>query len=98
MPVGLYLKGLTLHFIKDKNCMFEWNIFLLWVIGFTWLLSTMSIWFDEIVKDYNQNIVSKDHQRQVFYYMTEEKWDLLVSLQVSDGKVSFTIYHFKNFL
>jgi hypothetical protein len=47
---------------------FLWNVFLFWVIWFTYSSDKMST-LDTIVKDYDKNIVFRDCQRQAFEYL-----------------------------
>jgi hypothetical protein len=47
---------------------FWWNVFLFWVIWFSYSSNKMST-LDIIVKDYDKNIVLRDCQRQTFEYL-----------------------------
>ena len=71
------------HFKKAIfiGTIFLWNVFLFWVIWFTYSSDKMSI-LDTIVKDYDKDIVLRDCQRQAFEYLYDKKGDLLVSLPV----------------
>jgi hypothetical protein len=60
---------------------FLWNVFLFWVIWFTYSSDKIST-LDTIVKDYDKNIVLRDCQRQAFEYLHDKKGDILVSLPV----------------
>jgi hypothetical protein len=50
---------------------FLWNVFLFWVIWFTYSSDKMST-LDTIVKDYDKNIVLRDCQRQAFEYLHQK--------------------------
>jgi hypothetical protein len=50
---------------------FLWNVFLFWVIWFTYSSNKMST-LDTIVKDYDKNIVLRDCQRQAFEYLHQQ--------------------------
>ena len=58
------------HFKKAIfiGTIFLWNVFLFWVIWFTYSSDKMST-LDTIVKDYDKNIVLRDCQRQAFEYL-----------------------------
>ncbi len=68
------------HFKKAIfiGTIFLWNVFLFWVIWFTYSSDKMST-LDTIVKDYDKNIVLRDCQRQAFEYLHDKKGDLLVT-------------------
>ena len=50
---------------------FLWNVFLFWVIWFTYSSDKMST-LDTIVKDYDMNIVLRDCQMQAFEYLHQK--------------------------
>jgi hypothetical protein len=50
---------------------FFWNVFLFWVIWFTYSSDKMST-LDTIGKDYDKNIVLRDCQRQAFEYLHQQ--------------------------
>ena len=57
---------------------FLWNVFLFWVIWFTYSSDKMST-LCTIAKDYDKNIVLRDCQRQAFEYLHDKKGNLLVT-------------------
>jgi hypothetical protein len=61
------------HFKKAIfiGTIFLWNVFLFWVIWFTYSSDKMST-LDTIVKDYDKNIVLRDCQRQAFEYLHQK--------------------------
>ena len=65
---------------------FLWNVFLFWVIWFTYSSDKIST-LDTIVKDYDKNIVLRDCQRQAFEYLHDKKGDILVSLPAGNDHV-----------
>ena len=61
------------HFKKAIfiGTIFLWNVFLFWVIWFTYSFDKMST-LDTIVKDYDKNIVLRNCQRQAFEYLHQK--------------------------
>ena len=61
------------HFKKAIfiGTIFLWNVFLFWVIWFTYSSDKMST-LDTIVKDYDKNIVLRVCQRQTFEYLHQK--------------------------
>jgi hypothetical protein len=68
------------HFEKAIfiETIFLWNVFLFWLIWFTYSSDKMST-LDTIVKDYDKNIVLRYCEREAFEYLHSKKGDLLVT-------------------